>query len=253
MQIVKEKLTMLFSKIFNWNLAEISEPQLLTQQLEFIQKANEQLVNSFNSFIQTVNSILLAIPILLGILGVVGTFFYGKTLNDAKKRLKEDVDIIERQIKEQVNEIVAERIGRRVDYIQRIVEREQVVDFISVEYFLPRNSQPPIEFNLLKHRGFRSVIFRYQVADIDRKSQVVVLDLENYQCNDDQVKDFLEQMVNHLSSHSALVIYRSEYSPAINEFKKNKKMEYYHSANSRISLMGAVVDAAYVVDGLRFL
>lgn len=221
--------------------------ELIKQQMEFLKDANSQLTESFNAFIGTLNLAFVVMGIFLGILGIVGTFFYGKTLNDIRESVYTVVD-------KEVNRIVSQTIRARVDYLQKVLEREEVIGWITIDYLLPTNQPmpPPPEFKLLQKRGFQDVKIRYQVSASRRRSRdILVLDLVNDQLPDSEITTVVNQVIDNLVPTSVLVVYVSGFSPAIEELKKRKRVEYYTVANNRISLISAAVNCAYIADALR--
>jgi hypothetical protein len=219
--------------------------ELLKQQLEFLKGANSQLTESFNSFVGALNVSFVVLAIVLGILGAFGAFFYGKTLTE----IKQTVGI---EVNQQVERIVSEIIKERVDYLQKIVEREEVLSRVTIDYLLPINQGilPPTECQLIKARGFNDVNFRYKTDRFDYRSHVLVLDLVNHQFSEDELISIVRQVVENFASESVLVIYINYRVSALDEFLKNRKV-YVVLANSPISLMGTVVNSAYMADALR--
>ncbi|MEQ9671430.1 hypothetical protein [Coleofasciculus sp. G2-EDA-02] len=221
--------------------------ELIKQQMEFFKDANSQLTESFNAFIGTLNLAFVLMGIFLGILGIVGTFFYGKTLNDIKQSVNNIVD-------QEVNRIVSQTIRAKVDYLQKVLEREEVIGWITIDYLLPTNQsvRPPQEFKLLQKRGFQDVKIRYRVPDSRRRSRdILVLDLVNHQLPDSEIVTVINQVIDNLAPTSVLIVYVSGISKPVEELKKGKKVEYYTVANNRISLISAAVNCAYIADALR--
>lgn len=219
--------------------------ELLKQQLEFLKGANSQLTESFNSFVSALNVSFVVLAIVLGILGAFGAFFYGKTLTE----IKQTVGI---EVKQQVERIVSEIIKERVDYLQKIVEREEVLSRVTIDYLLPINQGvlPPTEYQLIKTRGFNDVNFRYKTDRFDYRNHVLILDLVNHQFSEDELISIVRKVVENSASESVLVIYINYRVSALDEFLKNQKV-YVVLANSPISLMGTVVNSAYMADALR--
>ncbi len=221
--------------------------ELLMKQMEFLKDANTQLTESFNAFISTINTAFVLIGILLGVLGLVGTFLYGKTLSDVKQSAGSLVT-------QEVNRIVSKTIKERVDYFERVLEREEVIGRVTVDYLLPIEHRPdksPEECQLLQNRGFQEVKARWFVDQRDRRLwDILVLDFVNHDFTDDDVSAKVKEVADNFSPKSVLVIYIGRRVPALDNLSKNKKI-YYTLANNAVSLMGRVVDSAHMAYALR--
>ena len=237
---------MLFHRLTNLYLAQSSptETELLKQQMEFLQKANEQLTNSFNSFVGAINLAFVVIGVVLGILGVAASFFYLKTITE----VKQSVGAIATQ---EVTKQISITIKEQVDYLQRVVEREKVIGWVSLEYFLPigKGSLPPTEFNLLKSRGFEDADFHSHSLQVRKRSNIVVLDIASENFSDEEIIEKTEKILENLPPACVLVVYVNRQVRPLNELLKPKV--YSIVANTPIRLMGTVVDAAYLADALR--
>jgi hypothetical protein len=221
--------------------------ELLMKQVEFLKDANTHLTDSFNAFISTINTAFVLVGILLGVLGLVGTFLYGKTLSDVKQSAGALVT-------QEVNRIVSQTIKERVDYLERVLEREEVIGWITIDYLLLTNRRPdnlPEECKLLQNRGFQAVKFRHSLSQSARQARdIVVLDFVNHDFTDDEASTIAEQVMNNFSPQSVLVIYVGRRVPAFDNLLNGKNI-YYTLANNTVTLMARVVDSAHIAYALR--
>ncbi len=220
--------------------------ELLMQQIKFLQDSNTQLTASFNSFVSALSLSFVVIALILGLLGVVGAFFYGKAIND----IKQSVGALVRQ---EVEKVVSVTIKNRVDYLEQVLQREEVLGWINIDYLLPvdqRITDLPREYEFLKVRGFREVNLRDRIDRVNYQNHILVLDLVNQRVSEDKESLIIKEISANLSSKSVLVIYRIGRSAAIDELLNNKKV-YSVPTNSPITLMGTVINSAYVADTLR--
>jgi hypothetical protein len=221
--------------------------ELLMKQMEFLKDANTQLTESFNAFVSTINTAFVLIGILLGVLGLVGSFLYGKTLSDVKQSAGTLVT-------QEVNRIVSKTIKERVDYLERVLEREEVIGWMTIDYLLPSNRRPdkfPEECKLLQNRGFATVKFRHSLGERERQARdIVVLDFVNHDFTDDEVSTLAEQVMTNFSPQSVLVIYIGRRVTAFDNLLSKTNI-YYTLANNTVTLMARVVDSAHIAYALR--
>ena len=220
------------------------DASVLQAQLDFLKDANSRLAASFQSFTTTVNLVLVFLTAVLGILGGIAFFLYGKTLKEAK-------ETIETQVQREVEQTISRTLKRRIDKLERVLTREDIVGLVQVDYLLPTH-QPialPLEFTLLRDRGF-FVRPQYGLDAYRPQTDVTVLDLVNCNFSPDQIKDTLTRLNDRLSDQSVLVVYVMGSYPEVNEL--GKRTRYSTPANFTLRLIGTVVDAAYVAHTLRY-
>ncbi len=217
---------------------------LLQAQLEFFKDANTRLASSFQSFTTTVNLVLVFFTAALGILGAIAIFLYGKTLKEAK-------ETIETQVRQEVERTISRTLKRRLDNLERVISREDIVGLVEVDYLLPTSQemQLPLEFKLLRDRGFL-IHPRFGLNNYHPQTDVTVLDLVNANLSSEEIKSTLTRVRDRLSERSVLVVYVMGQYPEVNEL--GQKTRYSTPANFTIRLIGTVVDAAYVAHTLRY-
>jgi hypothetical protein len=199
--------------------------ELLTRQLQFLQDANTRLSTSFTIFV-TVVGFLIA-----GVVGI-GFWLFKNTLKDARQELKQLVRGV-------------------------ILDRERVLEEIIVHYInLKAPGDISIEYEFLRDRFPRIALKQFDTP-IFHNANVIVLDLINNPSGkvlpDDTIRKILKDLIDNLDrQRTAIVIYyrgeQGRQSAALSELDSNI---YTVPANSRITLIGSTINAAYVADTLR--
>ena len=218
------------------------DPALLQAQFEFLKDADSRFTNTFQAFTNTVNLVLVFLTVILGILGGIAFYLYGKTLQEAKQT-------IEAQVRQEVERAISKTLKRRVDNLERVLTREDIVGLVEVDYLMPvdQEIQPPLEFQLLRDRGFL-IRPRYGLRNYRPRTDVTVLDLVNCSLSPEEIKTTLTQLKDRLSDRVVLVIYVTGQYPEV--FAIGEKTRYSTPANFTLRLIGTVVDAAYVAHTL---
>lgn len=221
---------------------------LLQSQLEFLKDANDRLASSFESFTSTVNTAFVILTAVLGILGAIGLFLYGQTLKEAKQAIEE-------QVQQAVERSIARSLKRRVDNLETLLDREDIIKLVAVDYWLPidphpthSSPQPPLEYTLLADRGFR-MRFRMGSDRYNPRTDLTVVDLANGNFSEADINSFLSRLKDDLSDNAVVVIYVPGNLKAVDQLRE--KTRYYIPAIVPIRLLGAVTDAASVAYSLR--
>jgi hypothetical protein len=152
---------------------------------------------------------------------------------------------------------VTEIVGTELAKVQRLLDRERVVSNAALDYFLP-DGQEPSEVQILRSRGFESIEFRTSTPPIRRGSaDLVVVDLVNWKPNgpvlfkdlpevdrETKAKELLQAVIDVVSDTTILVVYVNAQVASLSPFLR--EVNPMTIANSRITLVGALADAAYV-------
>lgn len=241
-----------------------ADVELLNKQIQFLQDANTRLNNSFGSFVSAINLSFVVLGIIFAIVGAVSVYFFNQSLKEARQMVRNEV---ERKLQVSVSEVV----GQQVDKLKQILDREEVLGNISVDYFVPQNEvltvdDYPEEYLLLAERGFKDTRILDASKRIRISGNVVVLDLVNYQLVSDmekrsmqeadipplienRVAEQINKLVKVLPNKAVLIVYIRPGKRRINAIDElSQKVRYYASANTPVNLMGTVVDSAYVAD-----
>jgi hypothetical protein len=107
---------------------------------------------------------------------LIGTFFFGKTLSETKQTINSTIDS---EVKRELNKQLEITINTRIRYLEQVVNREEVVGKVSVEYLLPGGTKTPEEYRNLDARGFKISPLQVDPDKIFFKSDIFVLDLIN--------------------------------------------------------------------------
>ena len=129
-------------------------------------------------------------------------YLYGKTLQEAKQT-------IEAQVRQEVERTISKTLKRRVDNLERVLTREDIVGLVEVDYLMPVDQEivPPLELKLLRDRGF-FICPRYGLKSYRPKADVTVLDLVNYTLQPEEREHILTQLKARLTDRSVMVIYK---------------------------------------------
>jgi len=253
------------------DLSSTSQVDLLRQQLEFLAKENarqgaefteklklladenQKLSESFKTFVSTMKDGVYFVGILSGLGIAILTFLFGKSLKEAK-------DTAKAAITNQVEERMAAIADHRIAVVRRSLEREGVVDRAQVMYWLLAAQSPPRELDLLETRGFQ-VQFCAQ-PQRGRDVDVVVLDLNNWcdsqgqmfavlspQEKEQQVRRQVD-LVRSATAQAAVVVYVAGRFDYLDEVGRDRLVA---PTNNPVTLVGTVVDVAYLVVGDRVL
>lgn len=229
----------------------LNDIELLKSQLEFLKATNGQLGESFNRFVGAMQFTLVVFAFLGGFLAYV----FGKNLDDAKK-------VASQTIKQEIDNHIAGLVKQEVRNVKRTLLRERVISSTIVDYYLPSSDRETNEYKLLKAREFQDVQFWNKTRLPQRFSgDVCVLDLENSTDSTGQkfselppdkreetAKLIIDEFLQILPQTATLVIYVAP--PALKAINNTALQgRYYAPANTAITLVGMVADAAYVANG----
>ncbi|MEA5506220.1 hypothetical protein VB735_24515 [Halotia wernerae UHCC 0503] len=229
----------------------LNEIELLKSQLEFLKATNGQLGESFNRFVAAMQFTL----VVFAFLGGVVVFVFGNNLKSAK-------EVATQTIQQEIDNHIAGLVRKEVRNVKRTLQRERVISSTTVDYYLPSLDGEPNEYKLLVAREFKNVNFWNKTTIPQRfLADVCVLDLENSidvagkkfselppDKRQETGKRIIDEFIQILPQTATLVIYVSP--PHLNAINNATfKGRYYAPANTAISLVGMVADAAYVAHG----
>ncbi len=230
-----------------------AEVELLKNQLEFILRLNTVFLG------------------FLALLGGLLTWFFKSNLDDAR-------EMATRMVRQELSTHIEPLIQAEARHLQRTLRTEQIISNTVVDYYLPtRPNQEPLEYGLLKSRGFSEVrLWHPAQKPQGRFGSVLVVDFVNtdrlalpeidsrddsvrqvgYQKRDQIVNEVIQGLVDLRLGQPVLVVYVRPGMGriiAIDQLTQTfpQSVKYYSSANTPVALMGAVVDSAYVAYGDR--
>ncbi|NEP19770.1 MAG: hypothetical protein F6J97_23275 [Leptolyngbya sp. SIO4C1] len=240
----------------------------LTTQIEFLKQENQDLTASFSQYIEAMQWNLTVLAGLAVVLSAIGGWLFKNSLDDAKEMAGR---IIRQELETHIEPLIAAESAS----LQKTLRTEQIIGRTVVDYYLPGAGRDTLtEYALLKSRGFLEV--RYWDADHrpqGRFGSVLVIDFVNcdridlpelsaddsevrraaYQRREQIVNDTIRELVELRIGSPILVAYvRPGFGrlTAIDDLTTTfPELKYYASANTPVSLMGAIVDSAYVAYG----
>ena len=228
--------------------------------------ADVELLKSQLEFMKWTNTAFLG---FLALLGGLLTWFFKSNLEDAKKMARE-------MVRQELSNHLTPLVEAEARYVRRSLQVEQVVGDTVVDYYRVADAGETLEYFLLKGRGFLDVRFWNESRQPkDRLGSVLVIDFVNsellnlpeltsqdaevrrqaYQRRDDIVNRKIQDLTELRIGNPIMVIYirpgigRIE---AVDNITRNfPEVKYYASANTPVTLMGIIVDSAYVAYGDR--
>lgn len=232
--------------------------QLLTQQINFLKDANSELHTTFSSFATTINITVIVIGVLLTTIGAfltASTFYLNRIYNNTVKELKEDAKNRLNRTQANLESNLSFATDKKLEQIKRTFKQEEAVNNSEVIYINTKVSEP-LEFRILSKRGFDRLSFSNNIKQQDFSKKIVVLDLVNLGLDEEQELSATDEIINKAIKEieesfprdSLLVLYCRPSIPRITQLLKANKIRYVTMANNRISLVGAVVDSAYILD-----
>ena len=219
------------------------------ERMKLIVDENKSLSESFKTFVATMQFVL----VVFGALGAFIVYVFKQNLEDARK-------VAQEMINQKVDQRISEIVDEKVEYVRRSLGRERVIDATAIDYLLLDGAEPK-EVGLLRTRGFQSIRFCEAIGLLRRDvGDIVVVDLEHWQPDgktgflqmakderEARAKVLLREVLDVISPQSILVVYVSDRVEALGTLPKTKTIV---PANSTITLVGTVADAAYVASGM---
>jgi len=235
-----------------------AEVELFKSQLEFLKADHARLAADFSErmkqltaqntsvgddFKTYLNYVSGLIVFATGILGFIGW----SSLEQAKASIKTMVD-------RQLSGTVAETVDREIQLVRRSLLREQVVSNTPIDYFLQNGVEPAEELRLLRSRGFSKIRFCSEIGKLRRDTaDVIVVDLEHWRSDgnvrfvdlpdrEEKAKAVMADLFLAVSDETIFVVYVNGIIRCLNDLPKSRTV----MSNSQITLIGNMVDAAYV-------
>ncbi len=208
--------------------------ELLKQQITFLSNANAEMRSMYEA----------ALNHLRWLLGG-GALAFLVAVWELSRRLNAKV---EQRLSEQLDRSVKGRL----ETLERIVSREDVIGTSHVAYVRPLEGDHrlPAAFHLLQARGFASVEFFKSLAYVQEQDDVVILDLENIDIkNNDAVTGYLVEAKNRLRSDQFCVVFVRGQSPAVRSMLE--AWDRLGAANFPLTLVSACVDAVHLAYSLQ--
>lgn len=242
----------------------------LTTQIEFLKQENQDLTASFSQYIDAMKWNLTVLAGLAAVLSAVGGWLFKNSLDDAK-------EMATRIVRQELTNSIEPLIQAESNNLKKTLQTEQIISGTVIDYYLPQPvSETITEYELLKNRGFLDVRrWDSQHKPEGRFGSVLVADFVNCdllnlpelshesdevqrqakQERDRLVNEIIRGLVELRIGNPIIVAYVRPGPNRITAIDKLTttfpEIRYYASANTPVSLMGSVVDSAYVAFGDR--
>lgn len=133
----------------------------LTTQIEFLKQENQNITQSFSQYIDAMKWNLTVLTGLAAILGIVGSWIFKNSLDDAKETAS-------RMVRRELTDHIQPLIAAESNNLKKTLQTEQIIGRTVIDYYVPAAVSKLItEYELLSSRGFLDVRF----WDINRKPQ----------------------------------------------------------------------------------
>lgn len=222
-----------------------------------------ELLKSQLEFVLRLNSVFLG---FLALLGGLLTWFFKSNLDDAR-------EMATRMVRQELSDHIEPLIKAEARNIQHTFRTEQIISNTVVDYYVPAPPrQEPLEYTLLKGRGFLDVrLWHPGQKPQGRLGSVLVIDFVNcdvlalpeiaspdgavrevgYRKRDALVNEVIEGLIDLRIGRPILVVYVRPGQGRIGAIDLLSQtfpedVRYYSSANTPVALMGATIDSAYV-------
>lgn len=230
--------------------------------------AEVELLKSQLEFVLRLNTVFLG---FLALLGGLLTWFFKSNLDDARA-------MASRMVRQELSDHIEPLIQAEARNLQRTLRTEQIIGSTVVDYYVPAQpSKEPLEYALLKGRGFSEVrLWHPGQKPQGRLGSVLVIDFVNcntlavpeiasgdgavrevgYKKRDALVNEVIQGLIELRIGRPILVVYVRPGQGRIGAIDLLSQsfpedVKYYSSANTPVALMGAVVDSAYVAHSDR--
>jgi hypothetical protein len=217
--------------------------ELLKLSLDSATQSSKQMADAFSRYVTTIQAGFAFITLIV----LIGTFFFGKTLSETKQTISSTIDS---EVKRELNKQLEATINTRIRYLEQVVNREEVVGTVSVEYLLPGGTKTPEEYRNLDARGFNISPLQFDLDKIFFKSDIFVLDLTNCEHSKSDKENLIRtigEQIKNKPSKPIFVIYVPGRWDVIDQLPQHV---YYLPVNGKVALMGAVVNAAHTTYAL---
>lgn len=229
--------------------------KLLVEQINFLKDANSQLHNTFDSYANAIRTTIILTGSLLTLIALATGILINQNYRTTVKELKEDTKERMQRVQADLESELSFATDKKIDRLKKIIRQEEVINDAEVIYINTRTTNP-LEFKILQQRGFDRIVFKSSIQPRQLKNKIVILDLINLELdqNEDQetatqiIKNTIDKIEENFPPESLLIIYSLPAKPRINQLLAANSIKYVTVANNRITLVGAVVDSAYILD-----
>jgi hypothetical protein len=167
------------------------------------------------------------------------------------KNLKEVKETINSQVQKEVTRQIESSVSGRISTLEEIIKREYAIGETNVRYLLFSGAENPLEYQLLDARGFNIKSLKDDFDNVSLNEHIFVLDLLNSNYSEtekDDIVDKISQRMKNKTNTPIFVIYVRERLKSIENIPSEI---YYLPANSKVTLIDAVVKAANISYAIR--
>ena len=262
------------------------EVDLLKSQIDLLEKAYGNLDETFSRYVTLVQTALAVGGGAVGFVGALGIWIfkdsmssYRETLNninaEVDKALNRSVQAevaaamvqqqatIQAEVQQRVQTEISLVVRKRITKLEQILSREDIPSQVTIDYVLPvaQNNVDLAQLNLalrvLTARGFDVSDRHLPALQNDAQtstlpmlngSDILLLDLTSAQVADTAYNDIIRRTITKLSpEQTALVVFVPSNQTNIRDFP-----DYYcNAANSLLTLVPRVIEAAYVMNAIE--
>jgi hypothetical protein len=169
-----------------------SDIELLKAQVSTLSQANADMVNNLKISESVFKYCVTFIGFVIASLVAIFTFLYGKGLKEVRQEINS-------QVKAEVFRQIKTSVSGRISALEQIIDREDIIGKVSVEYLVPPDARTNEDIKLLKARGFEVKPLNGNPEKISPGSDIFILDLFNSKYPKER-KEELVRMKNLSSS-----------------------------------------------------
>lgn len=252
MKYVRRSVVQLVALALTYGVCQEAPPQgqdaLVLQHLALLQESHSQLASAFDSSLAFLGKLITwglgSLAFVFGGSLIGGMVAYRNVLRAATKDVEE-------KVKAEVSNRIVQSVEQRINILEDLLEREQVVSRTQLEYCRPESDSQPEEYFLIEEQGYAKTRYCNQLVAVRPTNDVLVLDLWELVGDEERIEDALNSALPALSDSAVLVIYYpgGHRSEAISNLARASV--YYNVANLPVRLVGACDEAAHTSNTLK--
>lgn len=174
------------------------------------------------------------------------SWLYGKNLKEVKETINSQV---QKEVMRQIELSVSERIST----LEEIIKREDTIGETNVRYLLFSSAENPLEYQLLNARGFNIKSLKGDFDDVLLNEHIYVLDLLNSNYSETEKESIVNKISQRMTNKTNTPIFVIYVKERLKSIENIPAEIYYLPANSKVTLIDAVVKAANINYAIRRL
>jgi hypothetical protein len=167
--------------------------------------------------------------------------------------LKEVKETINSQVQKEVERQIEASVSKRISTLKEIIKREDDIEETNVTYLLFSGPENPFEYQLLDARGFNIRSLKGDFYDVPLNEHVYVLDLLNSNYSETEKESIVNKISQRMTNKTNTPIFVIYVKERLKSIENIHSEIYYLAANSKVTLMDAVVKAANMSYAIRRL